>query len=161
MADITKRDTALKDLKTDLGPLADGLKSDTTVDKSLSKITTVGAEGVCADDNGTRRLVGLEESESLAGCEEVEELFGQDADVLGDSCSQKLQIGSQEGLCLGSELVVAVLVGENVRLVAVDVCLKSLLGHLSLSLGGFLCPLKIQFPCKTLNVGGCELLLGV
>jgi hypothetical protein len=67
----------LEDLETNLGPLPDGLKSNTTVDKSLSKITTMSAQSVCANDDGTGRLVSLKESKSLTGGEEVEELLSE------------------------------------------------------------------------------------
>ncbi|KAL0941007.1 uncharacterized protein CTRU02_203770 [Colletotrichum truncatum] len=73
----TQRNVGLEDLKTDLGPLADGLEGNTATDEGLSQITTVSAKGVCSEDNGTGRLVSLEESEGLAGREQVKELLGK------------------------------------------------------------------------------------
>lgn len=51
------RDAAFKNLQTDIGPLADGLKVDTPVDEGLCEITTTGAESICPNCDGTRDLV--------------------------------------------------------------------------------------------------------
>lgn len=77
----TERDVGVEDLQTDLGPLADGLELDATVDERLGELTAMCAEGVCADDDGTGRLVGLEEGKGLAGREQAEELVCEELGV--------------------------------------------------------------------------------
>lgn len=73
----TQRDIGLENLQTDLAPLADRLKGNTTVDQGLGQISSVGSQGVCSDDDGTGHLVGLEEGKGFTRGEEVEELLGQ------------------------------------------------------------------------------------
>lgn len=51
----------LEYLQTDLGPLADGLELDAAVDERLGEVAAPGAEGVGAERDGSRGLVGLEE----------------------------------------------------------------------------------------------------
>ncbi|GKT87051.1 hypothetical protein Ct61P_04901 [Colletotrichum tofieldiae] len=189
----TEGHVALEDLQTDLGPLADGLEGDTTRDEGLGEVAAMGAEGVCPDDDGAGRLVGLEEGERLARGEQVEELLGEvlgvavvgadvldelgdvldagasvlvevgeiveHSDVFRDSHSQELQIGREQRLGLGGELVV--LVVKDVRLVAVDVGLDTHLLELSLRLGVLRGDLLVEPPRETLDVGLCELLLAV
>ncbi|GKT57010.1 hypothetical protein ColTof3_04349 [Colletotrichum tofieldiae] len=172
----TEGHVALEDLQTDLGPLADGLEGDTTRDEGLGEVAAMGAEGVCPDDDGAGRLVGLEEGERLARGEQVEELLGEvlgvavvGADVLdelGDVLDagasvlvEELQIGREQRLGLGCELVV--LVVKDVRLVAVDVGLDTHLLELSLRLGVLRGDLLVEPPRETLDVGLCELLLAV
>lgn len=73
----TQRHIGLENLQADLAPLANGLECDTTVDQRLGKISSVGSQSVCSDDDGTGHLVGLEEGKGFTRGEEVEELLGQ------------------------------------------------------------------------------------
>src|SRR5690242_21595677 len=70
----TERHLSVKDLQTDLGPLADGLKLHATVDERLSEFTAMCAEGVGTDDDRTGCFVGLEEGKGLTGREKAKKL---------------------------------------------------------------------------------------
>ena len=59
------RYAGLEDLKTDLGPLADRLEIDTSVDQRLSEITTTRSEGVGSDGHRSGSFVGFEKGERL------------------------------------------------------------------------------------------------
>ena len=70
----TQRYLRIENLKTDFRPLSNRLQLDTTVDERLCKLSSMGTECVCADDDGSWGFVGFEEGLSFAGWEEVEEL---------------------------------------------------------------------------------------
>lgn len=63
--------SALEHLQSDLGPLADGLEVDTTVDQRLREVSTTGAKSVGPDRDGTRGLVGIEERDGLRSPDEM------------------------------------------------------------------------------------------
>lgn len=70
----TQRYLRIEDLKTNFRPLSNRLQLDTAVDECLGKLSSMGTECVCADDDGSRGFVGFEEGLSFARWEEVEEL---------------------------------------------------------------------------------------
>jgi len=65
MLRLTDWDRRLENLKTDLGPLSKRLKLDTSVHQRLGEISSSCSQGVGSDGDGSRRLVGFEESKSL------------------------------------------------------------------------------------------------
>jgi hypothetical protein len=93
----TKRHLGVEDLQANLGPLADGLELNTTVDERLRELATMCAEGVGADDNGAGRLVGLEESKGLAGREQTKELVCEELGVAVVGADVLQQLGAVLG----------------------------------------------------------------
>jgi hypothetical protein len=59
------RYTGLENLETDLGPFADRLKVNTSVNQRLSEITTTRSEGVGSDGDRSRSFIGFEKGEGL------------------------------------------------------------------------------------------------
>ena len=93
----TERHLGVEDLQTNLGPLADGLELNTTVDERLCELAAMCAEGVGADDNGAGCLVGLEESKGLAGREQTEKLVCEELGVAVVRADVLQQLGAVLG----------------------------------------------------------------
>jgi hypothetical protein len=68
----TERHLCIKNLKSNLGPLANWLELNTTVDQRLCKLSSMGAKRVGADYYGSRCFVGLEEGLSFARREKAQ-----------------------------------------------------------------------------------------
>lgn len=62
---FTDGNGGIKDLKTDFGPLAEGIQVDTSVNEGLGQVTTTGLQGIGADGHGPGNLVGLQELNQL------------------------------------------------------------------------------------------------
>lgn len=59
-------DATLENLQSNIGPFANGLQIDATVDEGLRQVATTRPKGVGPYCNGTRYLVSLEELDGLA-----------------------------------------------------------------------------------------------
>ncbi|KUI63199.1 hypothetical protein VP1G_11449 [Cytospora mali] len=167
----TQWHVALEDLQADLGPLADGLEGDTTVNQGAGQVSAVRAQSVCPDDKRSAALVGLEELECLRGAEEVVELLGhvlrvavvrevlQNPDVFRYPAAEELQIRSQHGLLLGCQVLFLVVLPEHHGFVATNICLQGGFLQLRLCISCLFLNLPVELPRQSLNLCGLAILL--